>query len=111
MAKSNEPIWWSMFSAGGVMSAFFLPVLIVITAIAVPAGWISTEGLRELVQNPVTRIFLFVVIALSLFHWAHRFKYAAEDLGLKQLGRFLDVLCYGSAIILTIIAAAVLVTL
>jgi fumarate reductase subunit D len=111
MAKSNEPIWWSMFSAGGVMSAFFVPALIVITAIAVPAGWISAEGLRELVQHPITRIFLFVVIALSLFHWAHRFKFAMEDLGLKQLGRFLDIFCYGSAIVITIIAAAKLVTL
>jgi hypothetical protein len=34
-----------------------------------------------------------------------------EDLGLKQLGRFLDIFCYGSAIVITIIAAAKLVTL
>ena len=28
MAKSNEPIWWSLFSAGGVVTAFFIPVTI-----------------------------------------------------------------------------------
>ena len=82
MAKSNAPIWWSMFSAGGVMSAFFVPVLIVITSIAVPTGWVTAEGLRELLQPPVTHI-----------------------------GKLLDILCYGTAVVLTIVAAVKLATL
>jgi len=81
MARSNEPIWWSLFSAGGVVAAFFLPVTILITGIVVPAGWLKAEELRELVGHPLTRLYLFVLISLPMFHWAHRFRYVAVDLG------------------------------
>lgn len=111
MAKSNEPIWWSLFSAGGVVAAFFIPMTLLVTGIAVPAGWISAEGLRGLVQHPLTRIYLFVLIAFPLFHWAHRFRYAAVDLGLRTYGGVLAVVCYGAAIAGTLLAVVFLVRL
>ncbi len=111
MAKSNEPIWWSLFSAGGVVAAFFMPMTLLVTGIAVPAGWISAEGLRELVQHPLTRIYLFVLIAFPLFHWAHRFRFAAVDLGLRAYGGVLAVVCYGAAIAGTLLAVVFLVRL
>ncbi len=105
MVKSNEPIWWSLFSAGGVVAAFLIPVTIVVTGIAVPTGWISAEDLRGLVGHPLTRLYLFALISLPLFHWAHRFRYVAVDLGLKGLGSILAVVCYGSAVVGTVLAA------
>ena len=93
MARSNEPIWWSLFSAGGVVAAFFLPVTILITGIVVPAGWLEPEDLRELVGHPLTRLYLFVLISLPLFHWAHRFRYVAVDFGLKKLSGVLPIIC------------------
>ena len=111
MAKSNEPIWWSLFSAGGVVTAFFFPVTIVLTAIAVPVGWISAEGLRELVVHPLARLYLFVLISLALFHWAHRFRYVSADLGLKGLDGPVAVGCYGAAILGTVTAAVTLVSI
>ncbi|MCZ6795028.1 MAG: fumarate reductase subunit D [Planctomycetota bacterium] len=104
MAKSNEPIWWSLFSAGGVVAAFFMPITVVLTCIAVPAGWISAEGLRQLVEQPLTRLYLFVLISLPMFHWAHRFRYVAVDLGLKGLGSGLMIACYGTAGLGTVMA-------
>ena len=105
MAKSNEPIWWSLFSAGGVVAAFFIPITIVITAISVPAGWIHPEQLHKLAGNPLTRLYLFVLISLPLFHWAHRFRYVVVDLGLKGAGPIPAILSYGAAILGTIMAA------
>lgn len=99
MAKSNEPIWWSLFSAGGVVAAFFFPVTIVITAIALSADWISLPHLHELARHPLARIYLFLLISFPLFHWAHRFRYVAMDLGLKRLSGLLQIACYGSAIL------------
>ena len=104
MAKSNEPIWWSLFSAGGVVSAFFIPITLVLTGIAVPAGWISAEDLRQLVDHPLTRLYLFVLISLPMFHWAHRFRYVAADLGLRGLGGILAIACYGTAVLGTVTA-------
>jgi fumarate reductase subunit D len=108
MARSNEPIWWSLFSAGGVVAAFFVPVTIVITAIAVPAGWISDEKLYFLLQQPLARLYLFVLISLPLFHWAHRFRYVVADLGLRGGGRLPAIVCYGSAILGTVLAGCFL---
>ena len=111
MAKSNEPIWWSLFSAGGVMTAFFLPVTIVLTCVFVPAGWIEAESLRHLIMHPLARLFLFVLISLALFHWAHRFRYVVVDLGLENLSGILMLGCYTAAILGTALAGFFLVSL
>ncbi len=99
MAKSKEPIWWSLFSAGGVVAAFFVPVTIILTGFAVPAGLIDVGELNQLIRNPIAQVYLFVIISLPLFHWAHRFRYAAVDLGLKGVDGVLAVVCYGLAIV------------
>jgi fumarate reductase subunit D len=110
MVRSNEPIWWSLFSAGGVIAAFFIPITLAITALAVPAGWISPEQLHKLTGNPLTRLYLFVLISLPLFHWAHRFRYVVVDLGLKGSGPMPAIVCYGAAILGTAMAAFFLTT-
>ena len=38
-----EPILWLLFSAGGVMAAVFLPVLIVLFGLAIPLGWVQPD--------------------------------------------------------------------
>ncbi len=108
MAKSNEPIWWSLFSAGGVVAAFFMPITMVLTSIAVPSGWLPAETLRQLVAHPLARLYLLVLISLPMFHFAHRFRYVAVDLGLKHVGGIVAIACYGSAILATILALFVL---
>ena len=111
MARSNEPIWWSLFSAGGVVSALLMPITIILIGIGVPAGWITAEDLFDLVKNPLVRLYLFLVISLPLFHWAHRFRFTLMDLGLKSLGGLLGVLCYGAAIVGTVLSVVFLVRL
>ena len=80
-----EPVLWLLFSAGGVASALFLPVLVLLFAFAVPLGWIETPGresLLGLVDHPLSALVLLAVFVLSLFHWAQRFRYMLFD-GLK----------------------------
>ena len=38
MKRSNKPIFWSLFGAGGMLSALIGPMLIFITGISVPLG-------------------------------------------------------------------------
>ncbi len=111
MAKSNEPIMWSLFSAGGMVTAFFIPVTIVLTSIVVPVGWIGAEGLRQLSGLPLTRLYLFVLISLSLCHCAHRFRYALVDLGLRNLTGIRAITCYGAAVLGTLTTGFFLVSL
>ena len=93
------------------VSAFLLPVTIVLTGIAVPAGWLSEEHLRDLVRHPLCRLYLFVAISLPLFHWAHRFRFTVVDLGLKGAKGVLAFLCYGAAIAGTFLGAWLLLRL
>ena len=81
-----------------------MPITIVLTGIAVPAGWVSEEELFDAVRHPLGRIYLFLLVSLSLFHWAHRFRYCLVDLGVPKLGRQ-AWLFYGLAFVGTLVAA------
>ena len=113
MRRHIEPFWWALFSSGGTLAAFFLPVLIFIMGIAIPLGWIESPGYEKLfvlVSNLPIRVFLFSLISLSLFHWAHRFRFTLYDgLQLKHLNRLIAVLCYGSAITGTMMTGYILI--
>ena len=112
MAKSNEPIWWSLFSAGGVVAALLIPVHIILLGIAGPLGWLGDAlnygRMADLVAHPIVRLYCFVLISLPLFHWAHRFRFTLVDLGLHSINMLLAVVCYGAAIAGTLFAAQLL---
>lgn len=115
MSKSIDPLWWSLFGAGGTIAAFLVPAHILLTGIALPAGWLGQyleyERLLALVTHPIGRLYLFVLISLPLLHWAHRFRYVVHDLGLKGGRTVVAIACYGSAVLGTLAAAFVLITL
>lgn len=114
MKRTIEPFWWALFGAGGVVSALCIPVLLFLTGLAFPLGWVdapSYENLLTLVKYPLTRLFLFGVISLSFFHWAHRFRFTLYDgLQLKHLNELIAVFCYGGAIAGTVLSAYTLFT-
>jgi fumarate reductase subunit D len=63
-------------------------------------------ALLALARLPISRVYLFVLIAVPLFHWAHRFRYTLYDgLQLKHLSRPIAALCYGAAAVGTVLAA------
>ena len=113
MAKSNEPIWWSLFSAGGMVAAMIFPIMIIITGILVPFGLASDDPLNferihsAVTQNNYVKLIFFIVITLPLFHWAHRFRFTLVDVGLKSMSTLISILCYGGAIAGTIASAIV----
>jgi fumarate reductase subunit D len=97
---SHEPIFWAPFSAGGMLSALLIPVHIVLFALAIPLGLIDGPGfasLAELVANPIAQVYIVVLVAGCLFHWAHRFRYVLIDLGLHGGRGAVAFLCYGAA--------------
>jgi fumarate reductase subunit D len=100
MARSNEPFWWALFSAGMMVGALLVPALVVITGF-LPLG---AERMQNLLNHPLTRLLLFIVISLSFFHWAHRFRFTLVDLGLKGASPVIAVVCYGSAIVGTVLS-------
>jgi fumarate reductase subunit D len=111
MAKSNEPIWWSLFAAGGMVAALFLPITAILTGFAVPAGMISEQGLFNLIHHPLTRLYLFLIIFLPLFNGAHRTQLTHVDKRFRSVRPALAILLYGGAIVGTVLAAIFLIRL
>ncbi len=103
MAGIPKPkaIMWAGFTIGGTIAAFFLPVLITITNLAVPFGIISPEKLeyaRVVVKlsSPLAKLFLVVVLVGSLYHAAYRLQSVLQEITLEKLGVVSYIIAYGS---------------
>jgi fumarate reductase subunit D len=108
MAKSNEPIWWSLFGAGGMVAALLMPITVALIGLAVPFNLISERSLFAALHHPLIRLYLFLLVSLSFFHAAHRTRFTLIDIGMKGAAGALAVLFYGGAIVGTVLAALLL---
>jgi len=116
LKRSNAPIFWSLFGAGGMLSALFGPMLVFITGIAVPLGFMlpadamSYPKMLAFAQNFIGKGFILAVIALFLWFAAHRIFHSLHEVGIHA-GVGAKLICYGSAFVATIISAVVLLGL
>src|SRR6266540_1212540 len=98
-----EPFVWLLFSAGGVVAALVLPVLLVLFGVAIPLGWVAAPDhahMLAVLRNPLTRLGLLGVCALALVHGAHRFRYTLHDgLQLQRFDGVIATVCYGGALV------------
>ena len=116
LTKTNEAFWWSLFSAGGVMAALFVPVMVFVTGFAMPFMMgDDVESQHDRIQSLVTfwpvRIALFGVIFLSSFHCAHRIRHVLMDFGMRWAGVALMICCYSAALAGTVAAGLILIRL
>jgi len=110
MARSNKPILWFPFAAGGLIAALIIPVLILITGVMVPLGVLNLpyEKMAAFAHNPLGKLILFGAVALPAWHAAHRLRMTAHDLGFGG-GVAVKTICYGSAWVLIATTAAALI--
>jgi fumarate reductase subunit D len=115
-ARSNAPLFWLLFGAGGMLAALIGPALVFVTGIAVPLGFtlpadlLSYRRVLALAQHWAGKGFLFIVVALFAWHAVHRLLHSLHDLGLRT-GSGAKLACYGSAALLTLVSAAGLLAL
>lgn len=108
MARSNKPVIWSLFAAGGTFAAFVTPVTILVTGLAVAFGLLTPEDLAyervlSVAQNPIGKAFMFLVIFLPSWHAAHRLRITVHDFGIRA-DTVVKYVCYGLAMAVTIIS-------
>jgi fumarate reductase subunit D len=87
MAKSNKPIFWSLFAAGGTLAAFLAPALVLLFLLAAlgrAPHLLDYSQLHAFAANWLGKLFLLAVIALFLWHAAHRLRVTLHDFGLRQ---------------------------
>lgn len=111
-----EPLLWGLFSLGGFLTAFLLPVTIVAFSFLVPLGfWPASRIDYAWFQgaiNPAAanfqglfvRLFLLLVIAGSFFHGAHRFTYMVGEATGHRGEKGVSLVFHGLAVVGSLIA-------
>ena len=87
MAKSNKPIIWGTFAAGGEIVSLVTPVMILLTLLVAlghtPAG-LGYEHLHAFAAGWFGKLVTFVIVFLSLWSQAHRLRITCFDFGLRN---------------------------
>src|SRR5213083_1600650 len=104
MKRSHEPIFWSLFGAGGVLSALLAPILILITgilgpmALGMPEQALAYARVLAFAHTWIGKLLLLAVISLFLFHAAHRIYHGLHDLGVHA-GTGAMIAAYGGGLL------------
>ena len=111
-----EPLLWGLFSLGGFLTAFLLPVTILALSFFVPLGlwpgdrigyaWMqgALNPAAANLQGLLVRAFFFLVIAGSFLHGAHRFTYMLGEATGHRGERGMSALFHGLAVVGSLIA-------
>ncbi len=86
MAKSNKPVIWGLFAAGGTVTAFILPALVLLTllpALGVVPTLMTYDGLHAVAAHWLGKIAIFALLFLAAWHAAHRLRITLHDFGLR----------------------------
>ena len=86
MAISNKPIVWGPFAAGGTLTAFLTPALILLTLLAAlghAPDLLAYERLHAFAGHWLAKLALAGVVFLSLWSAAHRLRITCTDLGIR----------------------------
>jgi fumarate reductase subunit D len=111
--RTIAPVFWLLFGAGGMIAALFGPALVLLTGIMIPFGLGVPESLGSyanalgFARNPFGKLMLLAVISLFFWHAAERLFLTLHDMRAGPI-LLLRLVTYGSAALVTVLAAAVL---
>jgi len=86
MAISNKPIVWGPFAAGGTLTAFLTPALILLTLLAAlghAPDLLAYDRLHVMLGHWLAKVVVAGVVFLSLWSAAHRLRITCYDLGVR----------------------------
>lgn len=116
LKRSNAPVFWLLFGAGGMLSALAGPVLVLITGIVVPSGLVlsqdtlSYQNMLRFAQSWEGKAFWFLIVVLFLWHAGHRILHSLHDLGV-HVGIGVKLVCYGLPLLATLVTGYALLTI
>jgi fumarate reductase subunit D len=111
--RSHEPVFWSLFGAGGILAALCGFALVFVTGIGAPLGWIVSPRLMEFdnmqafASGASGKLVIFAFIVLLLWHAVLRMLLLLRDFGIG--GGFATRLGgYGLTLLATLLTAYLL---
>lgn len=114
MAKRHfEPLWWLLFSAGGVCFGLLLPAIILWFGVLLPLGvWpeaFSFRAVQTYLGGWWAWLVALLVLVLPVFHAAHRVRHGLTDLKLGH-APWTRWSTYGSAGLLALVVIVLVLT-
>ncbi|MEI6897546.1 MAG: fumarate reductase subunit FrdD [Psychromonas sp.] len=111
--RSHEPVFWGLFGAGGMLTAFLTPAMILITGLLIPLGIIDKgnfnyQAIHHFATTWYGAAIVLVVIALPLWHTLHRIFHGLHDLGVKRGRDWQQVISYGFAFAVSVFVFTIL---
>ncbi|CAM3562571.1 Fumarate reductase subunit D [Vibrio aerogenes CECT 7868] len=105
--RSEEPIWWGLFGAGGTWFAMITPITILVLGILAPSGIISHDALSyervaDFATSLIGGLFVFLTLALPMWHAMHRIHHGMHDLKFHP-GIMGKIACYGFATFISLL--------
>ena len=104
MKRSNAPVYWSLFGAGGMLAALVAPGIVLVLL----GSALGYREMHALASSLAGKAFLFAVASLFLWHSAHRIYHTLHDFNIRP-GAGSWLLCYGVALAGTASAAVSLI--
>ena len=114
--RSNAPVFWLLFGAGGMLSALFGTAAVFLTGFAAPLGWplgpqfMAYPRMLAFGQNWAGKGFIFAIVMLFAWHAVHRIYHSLHDVGIRT-GQPAMLVCYGVATAITLVALAALLAI
>jgi len=96
--RSDEPVWWGLFGAGGTWFAMITPITVLVLGILTPLGIIDAESMNydrvvDFVTSFIGALFVIGSLALPMWHAMHRVHHGMHDLKLHT-GVVGKIVCY-----------------
>ena len=109
----HQPLFWLLFAAGGMLTAFITPAMVLLIGITTPLEILTTDSLSygraaAFYQNWLGKLIILIVIALPLWHCVHRIFKGLHDVGIPT-GAVSKLATYGVAALATLTTLVLLV--
>ena len=99
--RSNEPVVWLLFGAGGTISAIVFPVFALILLFLYPLGLVSAENMMIFAQSILGKLILLAVAIFPMWCGMHRLHHGMHDFKIHIPAS--GVIFYGLALLYSVI--------
>ena len=111
-----EPVIWFLFGSGFFVGCLLFPATIFALGIAAPLGWMPADALAydrvaALAASLPGRAVLLILLVFPLWNGFNHLRHFAIDLGGVKRDAWIAPLCYGAALLLSLVVLIAVVRL
>ncbi|WP_040976618.1 fumarate reductase subunit FrdD [Necropsobacter massiliensis] len=77
--RSNEPVVWLLFGAGGAISAVFFPVLVLIIGFLLPFGLVTPDNIIAFAHTWIGKLAILALLIFPAWCGIHRIHLGLHD--------------------------------